>query len=317
MLDGYVILGDTHVTAELYHRILRVPKSVLETMFYVALGLHKRQSQAMEAVESYCFESTSRFRWTAFKNGPVSSHAGIPGAEKLGLNSVQQMWAVYNEIEDIRNREESLWEGLKLVASASAPKGVKQLDAADKRRRAADRDRRQSLMDKFYYTQIGYLLEGKAPKDGPQFIQQSKTVEDLEKEMYDWVVGNEDWHDKIINAYKREVVAKFEKEKAEARARAEALAKAEKEESGGSPPLVGYAPDVLMAMLRERDQGRGGTRMIYDDPQRESVYRKYVIGQPDSGRLRAVGGRLVVTDGPSPTGEPEPTDEPVMPEMEY
>ena len=317
MVDGYVVLGDPQASAGLYHRILNLPKSALETIFSLVMGLHSRQSKALQATEAYCFESTSRFHWKAYHTGPVNSHAGIPGVERLGLNHVQQMWSVFNEVEDTRRDDEAFWEGMKLVASAQAPKGVQKVDDSDRKRRANEEARRQSIMDRFYYTSVGYMQEGKAPEGGPQFVQRAKTADDLEQEMLNWVSGKEDWHDTFVRGYKEELIAKYEAQKAEAAARVEALRLARAEETGEPTMLVGYSPDQLAEILRGRGQGdTRGARMVYDDPKRDSVYQKYVVKTPDPGRLQAVDGRLVVAGepiGPEPGSE----NEPQMPDMEY
>jgi hypothetical protein len=238
------------------------------------------------------------------------------------MNHVQQMWAVFNEVEDIRREEETLWEGLKLVASAQAPKGVKKIDDADRQRRASEESRRQQIMDRFYYMATGVLdEEGKSKEDGVQYVLQTKSVEDLEKEMYDWVAGKDDWHDQFVKDYKNQIISRYQKEREDAAARSLALREAQQEESGQEPaPLIGYSPAQLAEILKERGQGMGGARMVFDDPHRDFVYQKYVVRDPDSGRLRASDdGKLVVAGEGTETayGEPEPVEQPPVPEMEY
>ena len=205
---------------------------------------------------------------------------------------------------------------MRLVASAQAPKGVKKIDDAHRTRREAEDNRRQQVQDKFYYTVIGLFKDGKPPEDGPQYALKAKTVEDLEEEMYNMVTGKEDWHDVVVREYKEQIVAKYEQEKTEAAARAKALRLAQEEEAGEVTPLIGYSPAQMAEILRERDEGQKGARMVFDDPQRDSVYRKYVVRRPDAGRLKAVDGKLVVEGTGS--GEPGPEEPPPpMPEMEY
>lgn len=324
MVDGYVILGDPQASASIYHRIRKMPKSAIEILFNIVMSLHARQTRAFQATESYCFEAVSRFKWRAYHTGPINSHSGIPGAERLGLNHAQQMWAAFNEVEDIRRTEEANWEGLKLVASAQAPKGVKSLDDSDKKRRENEENRRQQIMDKFFYTVTGVFVEGAVPIDGPQYILKAKSVEDLEKEMHDWVAGKDDWHDKVVREYKEQIMAKYNQEREDAISRAEALRKAQEEECGESAPLVGYSPSQWAEMVKGHGPGTpGGTRMVYDDPKRDFVYQKYVVREPDSGSLRAVDGKIVVArpEGTAPMaaghfGEPVPSDSPEMPEWE-
>jgi len=312
MIDGYLLLGDPQAAAFIYHKISKLPTAVRDTLFSIVMGLHHRQSRALSAVEAYCFEAVSRFKWRAYRNGPVNSHAGVPGSDSLGLNHVQQMWAAFNEVEDRRNEEESLWEGFKLVASAQAPKGVKKIDEADRRRRSSEEARRQDILDKFYYSQVGILdPRGKAHEGQHQFVSRAKTVEELEEEMYNWVTGKEDWHDKVVREYKEALIARYEQEKAEAAARAEALRKAHEEESGEPAPLIGYSPEQLAEILRERDGGLQGVARVFDDDRRDSVYRKYLVRAPDAGRLRPTADGKLVVEGEMPQEELK------VPEMEY
>jgi len=315
MIDGYLVLGDSQAPAFLYPRIRDLPSAARDILFSQVMCLHHRQTRAIKAAEAYCFESASRFKWKAYKSGPVNSHTGVPGSERLGLNHVQQIWSVFNEVEDIRREEESMWEGMKLVASAHAPKGIKKIDDADQMRRASEDERRQQVMDKFFYTLIGvFTEEGKPREDGPQYISKHQSADDLAEEMYNWVTGKEDWHDRFVREYKERLIANYRKEKKEAAERARALRLAQEDESGNIVPLVGYSPDQLSELLKNREQGPLGARKVFDDPDRDSVYLKYVVGKLDSGRLQAVNGRLIVKDGDAQKGEPE---RPPMPNEEY
>lgn len=50
---------------------------------------------------------------------------------------------------------------------------------------------------------------------GMKFQAEPKSVEQLEKEMYDWVAGNKDYHDGAIDAYKAQVLDQIKKEMAD------------------------------------------------------------------------------------------------------
>lgn len=307
MVDGYVLLGDSNAAPWMMQRVRSMPRSAQGILFSLLMGLFARHNRAVDATESYCYESASRFRWKTYGGHSPGVHSGIPGADHLGTNSVQRIWTFHNEIEDQRIRDDALWEGFKLTASAQAPKGVKKIDQRDRQARQSEINRREALQDRFYYTRIGVMKPtDDSPGNGsrPQLSSFSKSTEDLEGEMYRWVSGQEDEHDQIVTDYKRRVAQAYEHEK---RARAEQLAafRAHQELQGASTtrsPLVGYTSDQLAAMLRDRGAGRPGMTVVTEGQQgiREHLYQKYIERAPDAGALRAVDGRLDVADD---TGE--------------
>jgi len=298
MVDGWITLQDVHAPSYLYQKIKNLSSVVVDVLFNTVLGLHQRQTKAVSAAEAFCFEATSRYKWKSYLSGAVNAFTGIPGVERLGLNYVQQMWAVYNGHEDKRVDEENAWERAKLIASAQSPKGVKQIDEADRRRRLEEENRRQQIMDKFYYVSKGILKEGVDESDnsleGPKYIQRTKSVEDLEKEMYDWVTGREDWHDKTVREYKEQVIAKYEQEKAEAEARAEMLRQLHEQQADTPVSLVGYTPTQLAQILEERGSGPEGARHIFEHPVREAVFQKYIAKKPTAGNLKVEDGKIAV-----------------------
>jgi hypothetical protein len=215
------------------------------------------------------------------------------------------MWRAFNEVEDQRRDDESLWEGFKLVASASAPKGVKKIDQQDRNRRKAEEDRRQMVLDRFYYMTKG-IISGKTEKgsdlseDLPALVYASKDPELLADEMYRWVTGQEDAHDQVVSAYKRQIRERHEAEKAAREARRLELQRKQKEleESGMPNRLIACTAEQLEHMLRDR---KPGIRTVVDgkgaiNPER--LYDKYVAKQPNSGLLQGTADGKVV----DPTG---------------
>lgn len=296
MINGYVVLGDANVAPRLAEMVRRLPRQTREILFSLVMGLFARQNRASDAVEPYCYESLSRYRWKSHGRQVLSSHAGIPGAEVIGSNHIQRMWTFYNEVEDQRHEEDTLWEGFKLSISPHAPKGVKKIDSRDRQVRQTEIDRRLGLLDRFYYTNIGVIRPVKKGEPTPADqvgLLAVKSVEDLEDEMKRWVTGQEDWHDKVVNDYKRRILVRYDEEKRIRAARAAVLQAAREQESMlPQSRMVGYTAEQLSEMLQGRQPG---VRSVGSSPHivRESLYGKYLEKSPDSGLLHVVNGKLI------------------------
>jgi len=309
MVDGYCLLDEPHAAPRMAKMVRALPRHIRNILFSLVTGLFSRSSKAVDATEPYCYEGVSRFRWKSFGGHVPGLHAGIPGVERLGSNHVQRMWTFYNEVEDKRVEEETLWEGFKLTASAQAPKGVKKIDARDQQHRQQELTRRQTLLDRFYYTRKGLLLDLPDAMDSQKAIVDSgsKTADELADEMHRWVSGQEDWHDKIVTEYKRRVSEKYEAEKQERARRADALRSQMTGDQGLAPTtaLVGYSAVQLQAMLRERHPGHPGVKQVSAgvNSARDYLYEKYLRREADAGVLRSVDGHLVPTEGRELTNE--------------
>jgi hypothetical protein len=302
MVNGYCLLGELHSVPRVVQTIKGLPQLAREILFSLVMGLFTRQNKAIKGIEAYCYEGVSRFKWKSYGRGLPTSHSGIPGVEKLGTNHIQRMWMFYNEVEDQRIADETMWEGFKLSASAMSPKGVKKIDDRDRQHRIDEEKRKQTVQDKFYYACLGLFSEDESKKEKKTaLLNAAKSVEDLENEMYLWVTGQEDWHDKIVNDYKRQISERYMKEKAEREARAEMLRQRMEETSlGQSTALVGYTPEQLSEILKQRQPGASGARQVYDDPYggvREYLYKRHLEKAPDAGLLKAVEGRVDVKEG--------------------
>jgi hypothetical protein len=301
MINGYSLIGEPQAVPIIAKMIKEFPKSVKDVLFSIIVGLFTRQTKALKGVEAYCYEGVSRFKWKSYGRGNPKEHSGIPGIESLGTNYVQRMWSFYNEVEDQRIVDESMWEGFKLSASAMSPKGVQKIDAKDRQHRVDEDKRRQTVQDKFYYMCLGVLSDDEktTTKNNVTLLNPHKSVEDLEQEMHMWVTGQEDWHDKIVNDYKRQISERYMKDKAEREERAEQLRK-QKEDNADMPStvLVGYTPEQLQAIIGNKQPG---IKQVYDDPYggvREYLYKRHLEKAPGSGLLKSTDeGRVDVKGG--------------------
>lgn len=301
MVDGFSLLSEPNVAPWLLKKLRCIPKESRKILLSLVVGLFTRQSKALEGTESYCYETASRYLWKSYGGHVPSLHTGIPGMEKIGTNHVQRMWTFYNEVEDRRLSDDAAWESAKLVASTQSPKGVKKIDAADKARHQKEQVRRQEVQDRFYYLATGVLkpedIEAAKRVRDPM---ETKSVDDLAQEMYRWVVGDEDEHDKIVTAYKEAITKRYVKAKEDREQRAAEFRRRLDQEmpSARQTPLVAYTQEQLNKILRDRAGGAplaGGTKRITIGAGRsDTVYTKYLEKAPESaGVVPTPDGRLV------------------------
>lgn len=300
MVGGYNLLDESNVSPRMAQMVKGLPVTAQDILFGMTMSMYERLSKALEAVEAYCCENISRYRWKTFGGHFPAAHSGIPGVERLGTNHVQRIWTFYNEVEDLRIQESAQWEGFKLVASSNSPKGVKKIDEHDRTARQSEVDRKQALLDRFYYTQVGVLsAEGESKEAAPIVVGTSKSADELADEMFRWVTGQDDWHDKIVADYKKRITDKFEAEKRERAERAERLRAAQEMESDQPRMLTGYTPAQLEALLQGKYPGKPGVRTVSGGEAlvQQNLYERYLKGAPDAGALQVEGGKLAVREG--------------------
>lgn len=304
MVNGSVILDNHNAPVRIYEMLEKVPARAVDILYSVLLGLLKRSDRALEGLEAYFYESSSRTKWRSVSdNVSAGLGMGFPGAERLGQNLLQRLWVVFNRTEDERLSLMNSWEGFKLVASSNSPKGVSKIDQKDMQRKREEDERRQSVMDRYYYYRTGVV-------DHEGFIQNRdkdlvgskvggpKSVEQLEDEMRRWVSGDNDEHDNIVESYKQRILDRqdqIEREREERRRRLLEEA-ALRDQQGFEPtPMVGYTQDQMAQILAERGQGRpSGARFVYDDNFQQTKNRlDRHVQKAGSGNLRVRDGRVV------------------------
>ena len=296
LVRGYVV-SDPNLVPRLYQMVKAMPSRARDRLFSIVVAMFDRQGKALEATESYCYETASRYQWRTYGGHSPSDHMGISGFEKLGTNHTQRMWTFYNAVEDQRIQDDRLWEGFKLSISPHT-KGVKKIDQKDVQQRREEMARRREVQDRFFYVATGVLEGGPKGKvkDAPPGMA-VKSVEDLEQEMYRWVSGQEDQHDAVVRDYKTRISVKHEQVKEE-RARRAAMMREQYDDNAvlASTALVGYTADQLGEVLKGRQTGvksvipgGGGAR--------DYLYEKYIERPADSGLLKAEGGQLKTKAG--------------------
>jgi hypothetical protein len=298
MINGRSVLGQDEVIPFLAEYVRPMPNTLLGVLFTTVLGLWTRVGNSIEDVEVFIYELASRYKWKSINKRMFDS--GVPGAERLGLNTVQRIWTAYNEMEDTRRADDTAWEGFKLVASSNSPKAVAKIDEKDRQRRRDELDQHQRKLDQFFYTKIGIIqLSGKSAVATTSHRLATKSVEDLEDEMRRWVTGDADLHDRVVEEYKDKIRAQHEQVRVEREARRMALQMErdrldrEAQEGDFKPqPLLALTGEQLQQMLQGRG-GRSGVAFIPAAPNADRLYQKYLAeGAVTGGNLQVTGDKV-------------------------
>lgn len=303
MANGYNLLDEDNAIPMMAKSLLKLPPNVRAILFNEVGAMFDRVNEALEAVEPYAYERASRYKWRSLGNQSFNSHNGLKG--NIGTNHVQRMWTFFNMIEDQRVADDTYWDGVKFTTSAHASKGVKKADDRDKQHKKDEQDRRQRVQDTFFYTVKGVIKKADPDAKPEPKLNGEKTSDDLAEEMRRWVAGEADWHDEIVNNYKRKVSENYERYKQEAASRASALAAARDDDSDQPQSMVAYTPDQLSEILKGRGHGVAGVRQVGTGPGviREHLYTKFLGREADSGVLKVTpDGQMAIANpnaGPS------------------
>jgi CheY-like chemotaxis protein len=284
MLDGDLLLGHPGAPPALYKLLLASPRRVIDVLFSQMAGLFHRARSAFQAVTVYCLEDSSRQLWLSTGRERSLDVPGVPGAERLGRNPVQQFWVAFNLIEDQVAAQDLQWEGHKLVAATNAPKFIERLQQQETGARRQKEDERAERMDNFFFS--------RAHMEPPQATISTargvlKSAQELTEEMRRWVVGDMDEHDLIVHQYRESVRQQHlaaERRQQELR---EMLTRTREELADVPTPLVAISAEHLDKLLAERGQ-HAGVSYIYKPNQQDRLLR-----ETTPGNLQVVGNRVV------------------------
>lgn len=212
MIDGICLLDEKHAVHKIFHSLQSLPTPYLEELFRQAKGLNNRYNNAIEGVEAYCYEDLSRMTWKQMGETLDNDRFGIPGVRNLGYNTVQRMWIAFNQYEDQRLDEQVRWSHAKMLASAQAPKGIESINKRDEDAFEKEVTRRQMVRDLWFYQVVGVLSKTEKDQISDKFQVNTriKTVESLETEMKNWLSGEMDEHDNVIEEYKKSIVERMQ-----------------------------------------------------------------------------------------------------------
>ena len=193
MINGHNIL---YQREELYDTLTEffksLPTSLLHKLMKALDGLMKKANEQIAIVQSYSYETESRYFW-AFKKNQLNNKAstGISGSDLLGLNHFQKYWIFLNSIEDLKEDFDIKYGLAKFVASSTNPKGIKKLENLDRLKREEEKKRRERIR-----------LTG-TPDEKKYISGPTETAEDLVKELDKQMRGEKDEHDRIIEEYEK------------------------------------------------------------------------------------------------------------------
>ena len=299
MVEGHLLLTEQAAVPFVYAKYQSLRPPYLKVLLHVLNNLSKQQVEAYDLIEAFCSEPISRSMWRQTNGSyPSTAFSGIPNVEALGVNLAQKVWIAHNVIEDIREKVETEWAHAKFIASATAPKGVEQLNQKEAQSRQTERTRKQDLLDRTYYKWLGYLQDdGTVLGSNVPVFRQATTPDELAEEMRKWVVGEMDQHDRIVADYKRKVLDAYERDMEARRQNIEAV-RQQAAEAGEEDPdalkLVGYT----LEQLRER-VAPTLHKTVYEAPKgAEYLHNKYLAHAPDKGKLGVQGGKVVVVEEP-------------------
>lgn len=300
MVNGSVVLNEEDAMPLLHQMCNALPAAALANVYGVVMALVRRSRQSATRTEAFLYEEESRTLWRS--EGP--SIVATPGDRGFlrARNPVLRLWIFYNQMEDLREHNDYLWQIAKFQAGPHAPKGVKKINAQDRKRQNDLDGRRQRVLDRTYYVAKGMLSDdpegATQAKRRFQDVVMAETPEELREEMRRWVAGEKDDHDRIIDGVKNKIREEVEGRRRRDAERRAALQKA-LEEEGIRPsrmvPLTGKAGQEFLDRVKARVPG---VSKVMQDNTHNSAYEKYIAKPPETGVLRVDEGGRVTSDMP-------------------
>jgi hypothetical protein len=196
MIDGdNVLIGRNERISEFFKFFSNIPKDLCTRMIQEVNGLWAQSYDSLKFLEGFTYTHGSRRIWKVLRdNNPnLSEFTGISGTDSLGLNAHQENWIYINRIMDDEESYEKDFSLSVLVASASNPKGSKQIRAKHDTQAKAMEEKRLKLAEVGHVDKTGWKPEGWAvPVD---------TAEDLVAELERQMHGIKDKHDVFMENY--------------------------------------------------------------------------------------------------------------------
>lgn len=303
LIDGYSVLGEANHAVELYDMYRSLPRGAIEHLFCVYTGLYNRMMSALRSIEPYSLEDISRRRWKSLGSAMPSdeSYSGVRGSRFLGINLAQEIWMALNHYEDMRLESLNNWyQRRAAMAPHLTKKSWDHLTSKDKSEARNLKEDREQAKDLFYYRSkgvLGWEEEFSTIKD--PFRLRSKTVSELQSEMYQWVSGEKDEHDIVIDQYKANIRKRYLLQQEEIRKRAELANQMRQSDASlmSSTKLVAYTPEQTDAILRDSDKKAGVRREHQEDSL--GVFYSKVKKEPISWNLSVKDGSLQVKQSKS------------------
>jgi len=266
----------------------------MRVLFTMVLRLAERVQLALDLLESYFYESESRELWKSEGRHILEPAFGVSWPSTI--NAVQKYWILYNTMEDERENREHQWTMVKFMVGPHAPKGIKKLSDKDRERERELRERRAKIQDRTFWEALGVIpkLRGKDREMSIREVRKAETFEELQEEMKNWVRGNLDDHDRIVESVKNRIRDEVQAREQMEIDRAEALRVAMEEESNrnvGKPEILRtLTPEEMDRFMRPQPV------QVYYGEGRNSAYEKYLATKTIlPGNLEARGDTVAPT----------------------
>jgi len=288
MVNGTVIGSDENALYDLAQSFLMLPPFVLSTLYSIFNGLMKRVMEASCRSEAFLYEAESRILWKTL--GPsIMAQVPVRPAQRF-RNPVLSLWAYFNQMEDLRESEEREWAYAKFMASPHAPKGVKKINAQDRKRQNDTDRRRERACDRVFYEAKGLIArKGEAEKAGKnrpfQQVVMAETEDELRESMRRWVAGEKDDHDRTVDNIKARIKYGVEKRKEDVLKRRQALDAALSEEGFSRNQLTPLGGEAGKKFLERMHARIPGAKTVIADNTHNSAYTKYIENNPEVGDL--------------------------------
>jgi hypothetical protein len=288
LFNGQMLMGKTEHIPHLVAELQRLPQNVFVILTHQLTDLMDRKTRSLRGVEAYAYEELSRQQWLQYR-GFLSRIGQSPYFPDMGTNSLQELWVGFNQLEDDRLSDEVHWGNAKMITSVHAPKGVKKLDSADENQRNDELERRREVQERFYLYCKGELTLEEF-EDNKRRLTEKKShvlsVDELQEEMRRWVAGEMDEHDRIVAAYKQQVLDERERRKEERRRKYEELEQLRAQDQ--SQDAVNRFSAYSLEDIELKSPKRKGVKRILS-PQDDMDYaaERYLKQSPISPAVRA------------------------------
>jgi len=181
--------------------------------------LNNKAVRLYPLVEFYAQESKTRIKWYSLRMGSINEvkYTGIPGTEKLGLNTAQRTFLSVSHVLDRKDQAEQDWVNSKFIAGAFVGKEMNRVHEQDKTRIANEKRELEELKSAAIYAYLNNK-DTTSTKDADKIITlsdgrrarvvrhlKSDTAQELAKELSIALSGEMDEHDKIIEEYSRKM----------------------------------------------------------------------------------------------------------------
>lgn len=283
MVDGLLIGEDPNATYLLHKEwASRLPAQVLTSLISIPVGLNRRVDRAALLAEAFAYEPFSRSY--IYRSDPCAD------------NIVRTIWKAHIEADDVFEKDFVQWNHTVTIVTAMAgSKGANSVTEGLAKLRQKEKSRRNDVIERSINEIIGNRAEAPSVTvefDGKVFnvphVLSPTTVDDLFREMDQVMHGRKDYHDEIVDRYKKEIRDRIEAQRQEFQAISQQAARIVAEEQGSDrPALVGYTPDQL-SQLRP-DALEPHRAMIVDQSGANRLYDRYLSSDTKVGWLNGSG----------------------------